>query len=108
MNGTLPQPAPAVLGHEGAGEIVAVGEGVPASRIGDHVIIAWTPPCGDCNACLRGEANLCISIFFQIAGSQRFTVGGEPAFGFAGTGTFVRGDGRARPGRGDDSRRRAI
>ena len=37
----------------------------------------------------RGEANLCISIFFQIAGSQRFTVGGEPAFGFAGTGTFV-------------------
>ncbi len=89
MNGTLPQPAPAVLGHEGAGEIVAVGEGVPESMIGDHVIIAWTPPCGDCNPCLRGEANLCISIFFQIAGSQRFTVGGEPAFGFAGTGTFV-------------------
>ncbi len=89
MNGTLPQPAPAVLGHEGAGEIVAVGEGVPASRVGDHVIIAWTPPCGECNPCLRGEANLCTSIFFQIAGSQRFTVGGEPAFGFAGTGTFV-------------------
>ena len=89
MNGTLPQPAPAVLGHEGAGEIVAVGEGVTTIKVGDHVIIAWTPPCGVCNPCLRGEANLCISIFFQIAGSQRFTVGGEPAFGFAGTGTFV-------------------
>ena len=89
MNGTLPQPAPAVLGHEGAGEIVAVGEGVPTINVGDHVIIAWTPPCGVCNPCLRGEANLCISIFFQIAGSQRFTVGGEPTFGFAGTGTFV-------------------
>src|SRR3984957_5194370 len=89
MNGTLPQPAPAVLGHEGAGEIVAVGEGVLTSKVGDHVIIAWTPPCGVCEACLRGEANLCVSIFFQIAGAQRFTVGGEPAFGFAGTGTFA-------------------
>ena len=89
MNGTLPQPAPAVLGHEGAGEVVEVGPGVPTIQVGDHVIIAWTPPCGVCNPCLRGEANLCISIFFQIAGSQRFTVGGEPAFGFAGTGTFV-------------------
>ncbi|MFZ0667246.1 MAG: Zn-dependent alcohol dehydrogenase [Acidimicrobiales bacterium] len=89
MNGTLPQPAPAILGHEGAGEIVAVGEGTFGVSVGDHVIIAWTPPCGVCSACLRGEANLCISIFFQIAGSQRFTVGGEPAFGFAGTGTFA-------------------
>lgn len=89
MNGTLPQPAPAVLGHEGAGEIVAVGEGVFGVGVGDHVIIAWTPPCGVCNPCLRGEANLCVSIFFQIAGAQRFKVGGEPAFGFAGTGTFA-------------------
>jgi S-(hydroxymethyl)glutathione dehydrogenase/alcohol dehydrogenase len=89
MNGTLPQPAPAVLGHEGAGEVVAVGAGVLTSQVGDHVIIAWTPPCGVCEACLRGEANLCVSIFFQIAGSQRFKVGGEPAFGFAGTGTFA-------------------
>src|ERR1700722_3155622 len=89
MNGTLPQPAPAVLGHEGAGEIVAVGEGVLTSKVGDHVFIAWTPPCGVCEACLRGEANLCVSIFFQIAGAQRFTVGGEPASGFAGPGAFA-------------------
>src|SRR5271169_5930282 len=46
MNGTLPQPAPAVLGHEGAGEIVEVGPGVDQVALGDHVIVAWTPPCG--------------------------------------------------------------
>jgi len=89
MNGTLPQPAPAVLGHEGAGEIIAVGDGVTEVAVGDHVIVAWTPPCGVCRACRRGEPNLCTNIFFQIAGSQPFTMGGTPIFGFAGTGTFA-------------------
>ncbi|HTZ08300.1 MAG TPA: Zn-dependent alcohol dehydrogenase [Acidimicrobiales bacterium] len=89
MNGTLPQPAPAVLGHEGAGEIVAVGDGVSQVAVGDHVIIAWTPPCGKCKACLGGQANLCVDIFFNIAGSAKFSRKGEPVFGFAGTGTFA-------------------
>ena len=89
MNGTLPQPAPAVLGHEGAGEIIEVGEGVDQVAVGDHVIVAWTPPCGKCTACLRGEANLCVEIFFNIAGSAKFSRGGQPIFGFAGTGTFA-------------------
>jgi S-(hydroxymethyl)glutathione dehydrogenase / alcohol dehydrogenase len=89
MNGTLPQPAPAVLGHEGAGEIVAVGDGVTQVAVGDHVIVAWTPPCGVCRACLRGQANLCVQIFFNIAGAARFKRGDQPVFGFAGTGTFA-------------------
>ena len=89
MNGTLPMPAPAVLGHEGAGEVVQVGEGVTDIVVGDHVIIAWTPPCGKCAACLRGEANLCVNIFYNMAGAMRFTMGGTPIFGFAGTGTFA-------------------
>jgi S-(hydroxymethyl)glutathione dehydrogenase / alcohol dehydrogenase len=89
MNGTLPQPAPAVLGHEGAGEIIAVGPGVDQVAVGDHVIVAWTPPCGKCKACLRGEANLCVQIFFNIAGAAKFSRGGQPIFGFAGTGTFA-------------------
>ncbi len=89
MNGTLPQPAPAVLGHEGAGEVVAVGDGVTQAAVGDHVIIAWTPPCGECSACLRGEANLCVKIFFNIAGAPKFSRAGSPIFGFAGTGTFA-------------------
>jgi S-(hydroxymethyl)glutathione dehydrogenase/alcohol dehydrogenase len=89
MNGTLPMPAPAVLGHEGSGEIVAVGDGVTQVAVGDHVIVAWTPPCGECAACMRGEANLCVQIFFNIAGAAKFSRGGSPIFGFAGTGTFA-------------------
>jgi S-(hydroxymethyl)glutathione dehydrogenase/alcohol dehydrogenase len=89
MNGTLPQPAPAVLGHEGAGEIIEVGEGVTGVSVGDHVIIAWTPPCGTCKYCKTGHANLCVNIFFNIAGAPHFTMGGTPIFGFAGTGTMA-------------------
>lgn len=89
MNGTLPQPAPAILGHEGAGEVLAVGEGVTDIAVGDHVIIAWTPPCGSCRACLRGQANLCVNIMFTIAGTTHFSQGGNPLFGFVGTGTFA-------------------
>jgi S-(hydroxymethyl)glutathione dehydrogenase/alcohol dehydrogenase len=52
MNGTIPQPAPAVLGHEGAGSILEVGEGVTSVAVGDHVIVAWSPPCGTCFDCV--------------------------------------------------------
>jgi S-(hydroxymethyl)glutathione dehydrogenase / alcohol dehydrogenase len=90
MNGTLPHPVPAVLGHEGAGEIVDLGDGVDGVDIGDHVIIAWTPPCGTCRACRRGESHLCTAIFYDIAGATRFATGdGTPVFGFAGTGTMA-------------------
>src|SRR5579884_1351321 len=51
MNGTLPQMAPFVPGHEGAGEVVAIGDGVEDVAVGDHVIVAWTPPCSKCPAC---------------------------------------------------------
>jgi S-(hydroxymethyl)glutathione dehydrogenase / alcohol dehydrogenase len=89
MNGTLPMPAPAVLGHEGAGEIVQVGPGVTSVAVGDHIIVAWNPPCGNCRACRRGESNLCVQIFYNIAGAANFSQGGSPVFGFAGTGTFA-------------------
>lgn len=89
MNGTLPMPAPCVLGHEGSGEIVEVGPGVDQVAVGDHVIVAWTPPCGTCRACRRGESNLCVQIFYNIAGAAKFSRGGSPVFGFAGTGTFA-------------------
>ncbi|MDA8356410.1 MAG: Zn-dependent alcohol dehydrogenase [Actinomycetota bacterium] len=89
MNGTLPQGAPFVPGHEGAGEIVAVGDGVTDVKVGDHVIVAWTPPCGKCKACLRGQPNLCVDIFFSIAGTTHFHESGSDIFGFAGTGTWA-------------------
>lgn len=89
MTGTIPQPLPAVLGHEGAGEIVAVGEGVANVKVGDHVIVAWMPPCGLCKNCLTGQANLCIQVMMTNAASMRFAVDGQPIFGFSGFGTFA-------------------
>lgn len=88
MNGTIPQPAPAVLGHEGAGEIVEVGPGVDSVAVGDHVIVVWVPPCGKCNFCIGGQPNLCSEIMMSSGFLPRFIVDGQPAFGMAGTGTF--------------------
>src|SRR5687768_1954688 len=63
MNGTIPQPVPAILGHEGAGIIAEVGEDVTDVRVGDHVIIAWSPPCGQCAYCgPRHQPNLCRNV----------------------------------------------
>lgn len=89
MNGTIPQPAPCVLGHEGAGEVVEVGQGVTTVAVGDHVIVAWIPPCGTCSYCLNGQANLCTTVMFGSAAMPHFLVDGQPAFGMAGTGTFT-------------------
>jgi S-(hydroxymethyl)glutathione dehydrogenase/alcohol dehydrogenase len=89
MTGTIPQPLPAVLGHEGAGEILAVGEGVTGLAEGDHVIVAWMPPCGMCKFCLTGQANLCIQVMMTNSASMRFQVDGQPIFGMTGIGTFA-------------------
>ena len=89
MRGIIPSGTPCVLGHEGAGEVIEVGEGVPDLAVGDHVIVAWVPPCGKCRYCIGGQAQLCSTVMFESAAEARFTVGGEPAFGFAGTGTFA-------------------
>ncbi len=58
-NGTLAQPVPAVLGHEGAGTVIAVGPGVTKVRAGDHVLLNWSPSCGNCWFCMHGEPYLC-------------------------------------------------
>jgi S-(hydroxymethyl)glutathione dehydrogenase/alcohol dehydrogenase len=58
-DGTLRVPAPAVLGHEGAGTVVAVGPGVTHVVPGDGVVLNWAPSCGDCHACSLGEVWLC-------------------------------------------------
>jgi S-(hydroxymethyl)glutathione dehydrogenase/alcohol dehydrogenase len=59
QNGTLTAAPPVVLGHEGAGEIVATGPGVTDVSAGDHVILVWIPPCGACALCLGGQPQLC-------------------------------------------------
>ncbi|MGY5128668.1 zinc-binding dehydrogenase [Streptomyces nigrescens] len=58
-NGTLRQPAPAVLGHEGAGTVTAVGPGVTTVAAGDQVVLNWAPSCGDCHFCGLAEPWLC-------------------------------------------------
>ncbi|GGU94651.1 alcohol dehydrogenase [Streptomyces filipinensis] len=58
-NGTMRVPVPAVLGHEGAGTVLAVGEGVTHVGEGDPVVLNWAPSCGRCHACALGEVWLC-------------------------------------------------
>ncbi|MBM4228859.1 MAG: Zn-dependent alcohol dehydrogenase [Gammaproteobacteria bacterium] len=59
INGTIPSPFPVVLGHEGAGIVEQVGEGVSDVKPGDHVVISFIPHCGDCFYCLHQEPYLC-------------------------------------------------
>ena len=90
MTGTIPQPAPAVLGHEGAGVIAEVGEGVTNVKEGDHVIVAWSPPCGLCAFCVdRKSPHLCSAVQINSIMTPHFRIDGEPIFGFAGCGTFA-------------------
>ena len=57
--GTLRQAMPVVLGHESAGTVVSVGEGVTRTKAGDRVVLCWAPPCGECWFCGQGEPWLC-------------------------------------------------
>jgi S-(hydroxymethyl)glutathione dehydrogenase/alcohol dehydrogenase len=86
QNGTIPWMFPALLGHEGAGEITAVGEGVTGRKVGDHVIYNWVPFCGQCTFCKRGETWLCGNGYGL--GMVPAAFDGGMAFPMAGTGTF--------------------
>ena len=58
-NGTIPLPPPSVLGHEAAGTIAELGEGVTDIAVGDRVVISWIPICGICRYCVEGRPALC-------------------------------------------------
>ena len=85
---------PAVLGHEGAGVVVAVGEGVEDFKVGDHVIPLYTAECGECKFCTSGKTNLCSSVRewqgkgLMTDGTTRFSYNGEPVYHYMGTSTF--------------------
>ena len=87
QNGTLPSGIPCVLGHEGAGIVLEVGAGVTDVKAGDHVILAFTPACRKCRACLRGQPNLCETMI-QMAITPHFTCEGKTFGGMTGLGTF--------------------
>lgn len=95
IEGLLPVPLPAVLGHEGAGVVEAVGAGVTRVRPGDHVVLSWMPSCGKCFYCGIGRPDMCDEAFsIQLRGSLpgggiRLRDGGEEVYHFLGTSCFA-------------------
>src|SRR5579864_6857997 len=87
--------APTVLGHEGAGVVERVGEGVTSVAEGDHVVTLFSPQCGECIHCRSPLTNLCLAIREQQNrgylpdGTTRLQRGGEPMRHFMGTSTFA-------------------
>lgn len=85
---------PCVLGHEGAGIVEAVGEGVTEFQVGDHVIPLYTAECGKCEFCLSGKTNLCSAVRetqgkgLMPDGTVRFFKDGQPIYHYMGTSTF--------------------
>ncbi|HEZ1386978.1 TPA: S-(hydroxymethyl)glutathione dehydrogenase/class III alcohol dehydrogenase [Neisseria meningitidis] len=85
---------PVVLGHEGAGVVVAVGEGVSSVKPGDHVIPLYTAECGECEFCCSGKTNLCVSVRdtqgkgLMPDGTTRFSYQGQPIYHYMGCSTF--------------------
>src|SRR4051795_9499579 len=75
--------APAGLGHEGAGVVEAVGEGVTSLAVGDHVVTLFSPQCRECVHCVDDRTNLCLAIRAEQNqghlpdGTVRLSRGGE-------------------------------
>src|ERR687893_1350304 len=86
---------PSVLGHEGAGVVVEVGNGVTSLAEGDHVIPLYTPECRQCEYCLSRKTNLCQAIRVTQGqglmpdGTSRLSLGGETLYHYMGTSTFA-------------------
>jgi S-(hydroxymethyl)glutathione dehydrogenase/alcohol dehydrogenase len=85
---------PVVLGHEGAGIVQQVGEGVTSVAPGDHVIPLYTAECRECLFCKSGKTNLCVAVRatqgkgLMPDGSSRFSHQGRPLFHYMGCSTF--------------------
>jgi S-(hydroxymethyl)glutathione dehydrogenase/alcohol dehydrogenase len=93
QNGTIPMPAPIVLGHEGAGTVLEVGEGVTEVAPGDHVVLSFVPNCRNCYFCNRGQGWMCEKSAMAVMGglldgTTRLTSAGAPLHQMAMLGTF--------------------
>lgn len=85
---------PCILGHEGAGIVESIGEGVTTCKVGDHVIPLYIPECRNCKFCKSGKTNLCSIIRITQGkgvmpdGTSRFRCKGKPIYHFMGCSTF--------------------
>jgi S-(hydroxymethyl)glutathione dehydrogenase/alcohol dehydrogenase len=87
--------APCVLGHEGAGVVEEVGQGVESVAPGDHVVTLFSPQCGECVNCRSGKTNICVAIREQQNqgylpdGTTRLSRDGDELRHFMGCSTFA-------------------
>ncbi|MDF1810709.1 MAG: Zn-dependent alcohol dehydrogenase [Verrucomicrobiales bacterium] len=95
MKGDSPMKMPIILGHEGAGVIESVGEGVTSVQPGDHVVPIWRMSCGLCEYCLSGRPALCdVGTKMRFTGlmpdgkTRFYTEKGDPIHHYAGVSTF--------------------
>jgi S-(hydroxymethyl)glutathione dehydrogenase/alcohol dehydrogenase len=96
IDGTAETRCPAVLGHEGAGVVEAVGDGVTRVAVGDHVALSWAPSCGSCEECLRDLPQLCSTAWPAMGtgglmdGTTRLSRdGGEAVYHYSFLSTFA-------------------
>ncbi|MFQ5417114.1 MAG: Zn-dependent alcohol dehydrogenase [Myxococcota bacterium] len=94
-SGTLKSPVPVVLGHEAAGIVTELGEGVRDLSLGDRVVVALTPACGACLFCKEGHPNRCLQMVpgmvgsTMLDGSTRLRRGDETVFQLCGVASFA-------------------
>jgi alcohol dehydrogenase len=95
VDGTSETRCPAVLGHEGAGVVEAIGDGVSAIAVGDHVALSWMPSCGRCEECLRDLPHLCREAWAAMGhgglmdGAPRLSRDGEPVYHYSFLSTYA-------------------
>ena len=95
ISGQHPADLPCVIGHEGAGEVVAVGPEVSRVKAGDRVALNWQPNCGNCFYCDRGEHELCREVTqtvwsgYMADGTSRISRNGKPLFHYSGISTWA-------------------
>jgi S-(hydroxymethyl)glutathione dehydrogenase/alcohol dehydrogenase len=87
--------SPCVLGHEGAGVVESIGDGVSSVAVGDHVVTLFSPQCRECVNCRSGKTNICLAIREQQGqgylpdGTTRLSRDGEELRHFMGCSTFA-------------------
>ena len=94
VTGDIPTQFPVLGGHEGAGVVVEIGEGVEEVEVGDHVVLSFLPACGRCSYCARGMTNLCdlgaaVLLGPQLDGTYRFHARGQDVGQMCLLGTFA-------------------